>query len=385
MANILPDRIVIPIKELAESGKLSGMLLLFCTIVSIALTNSFLGKDYTYIWHKEINLGIISKSIEHWINDGLMAIFFFMVGLEIKREVVRGVLSNVKSAMLPVISAIGGVLFPALIFLFFNSGTKFESGWAIPTATDIAFSLGILSLLGSRVPFALKIFLTALAIIDDLMAIIIIALVYTSSIDVTFLFYAAAIISVLVLLNKSKFRNLSVYYILGILLWFFVMKSGVHATIAGVMLAFTIPIQSVERIERNLYKPVTYLILPLFALANTAIPFSMEIVKGLTTTLSMGIVLGLFLGKVTGITLFSMSAVKLKIGTVSGNITLRQILGVGFIAGIGFTMSIFISNLSFTQTLIINESKLAVLLGSFISAVTGILIFLSCKKCKDEK
>lgn len=385
MANILPDRIVIPIKELADSGKLSGMLLLFCTIISITLTNSFFGSDYSNIWHKEINLGIISKSIEHWINDGLMAIFFFMVGLEIKREVVRGVLSNVKSAMLPVISAVGGVIFPALIFLFFNSGSKFESGWAIPTATDIAFSLGILSLLGSRVPFSLKIFLTALAIIDDLMAIIIIALVYTSSIDVTFLFYAAAIISVLVLLNKSKFRNLPVYYILGLLLWFFVMQSGVHATIAGVMLAFTIPIQSVERIERNLYKPVTYLILPLFALANTAIPFNMEIAKGLTSTLSIGIVAGLFLGKVTGITLFSMSAVKLKIGTLSGNVSLKQIIAVGFIAGIGFTMSIFISNLSFTQTLIINESKLAVLLGSFVSAVTGILIFLSCKKSKDEK
>lgn len=380
MSQTIKRKFFIPVKELSESGKLSGMLLLLCTIISISLTNSFVGDYYSNLWHKEIDLGIISKSIEHWINDGLMAIFFFLVGLEIKREVVKGVLSNVKSAMLPVISAVGGVIFPALIFLFLNSGTEFKRGWAIPTATDIAFSLGVLSLLGSRVPFSLKIFLTALAIIDDLMAIIIIALVYTSSIEVTFLFYAAAIISVLVLLNKSKFSYLPVYYILGLLLWFFVMQSGVHATIAGVMLAFTIPIHSVEKIEKNLYKPVTFLILPLFALANTAIPLDMEIAKGLTSTLSIGIVLGLFLGKVTGITLFSITAVKLKIGSVSGNVSFRQILGIGFIAGIGFTMSIFISNLSFSDTLIVNESKLAVLLGSFISAVTGIIIFLTCKK-----
>ncbi|HMS63720.1 MAG TPA: Na+/H+ antiporter NhaA [Ignavibacteria bacterium] len=370
--------------EPSGSGKISGMLLLFCTIISIAVTNSFFGSTYIQIWQKELDFVIISKSIEHWINDGLMAIFFLLVGLEIKRELVKGVLSNVKSAMLPVISALGGVIFPALIFLFFNKGTEYTRGWAIPAATDIAFSLGILSLLGSRVPFAIKIFLTALAIIDDLIAIIIIALFYTSTIDVSYLIFAAVILTTLSLLNKSNFKNLSVYYLLGVLLWFFVLKSGVHATIAGVLLAFTIPTPFIEKIEHRLFKPVTFLILPLFALANTAIPIDMEIIKGLSTPLSLGIIFGLFLGKVIGITTFSLAAAKLKLSSIPKNVTIRQIIAVGFIAGIGFTMSIFISNLSFNDILIINESKLAVLLGSLISAVTGILVFLSTKKNAEE-
>lgn len=381
MNKFISKRIVTPVKELAETGKLSGILLLALTVISILLTNVFIGESYAEFWQKKAGIDFFSKTLEHWVNDGLMAIFFFLVGLEIKREILKGELSDLKTAMLPVISAIGGVIFPALIFLLFNSGTEYSRGWAIPTATDIAFSLGILTLLGDKVPFSLKIFLTALAIIDDLIAILIIAFVYTSSLNVVYLYLALFVMAVLFLFNKYKVKKLYLFYILGIFLWFFILKSGIHATIAGVMLAFTIPLDYLEKIEHSLHKPVNYIILPIFALVNTAIPIDTEAVKDLASPLSLGIIIGLFAGKAIGITGFSLLADKLKIGKIPRNINLKQILGVGFVAGIGFTMSIFIANLSFTNSFIINESKLAVLLGSLISAVTGIMLF---KSIKDE-
>ncbi len=368
------------INELSKSGKLSGMLLLFFTLVSIGLTNTFGGESYINFFQEKFGFDFFSKTIEHWVNDGLMAVFFFLVGLEIKREIITGELSNVKSAMLPVFAAIGGVLFPALIFYLFNHGTEYIHGWAIPTATDIAFSLGILALLGDKVPYSLKIFLTALAIIDDLIAILIIAFIYTSSLNLIYLYTGLLIFSVLFLLGRYKVKNMNIYYLLGIVLWFLILKSGVHATIAGVMLALTIPVKSIEKIEHSIHKPVNYFILPLFALVNTAILIDSAAIKELSSSLSLGIILGLFIGKAAGITLFSFIADKLKIGRIPGDVKLIQLLSVGFIAGIGFTMSIFITNLSFDNSLFINESKLAVLLGSLISAVTGALLFIASGK-----
>ena len=365
------------VKELSESGKLSGMLLLLFTIISIGITNTFGGESYINFFQKKFGFDFFSKTIEHWVNDGLMAVFFFLIGLEIKREILVGELSNVKSAMLPVIAAIGGVLFPAMIFYSFNSGTEYINGWAIPTATDIAFSLGILALLGDKVPYSLKIFLTALAIIDDLIAILIIAFIYTSSLNMMYLYSALLIFSVLILLSKYKVKNLNIYYLLGVVLWFLILESGVHATIAGVMLALTIPLNSIEKIEHSIHKPVNYFILPIFALVNTAILIDSAAIKELSSSLSLGIILGLFIGKAAGITLFSFLADKLKIGKIPGDVKMLQLLSVGFVAGIGFTMSIFITNLSFDNSLFINESKLAVLLGSLISALTGALLFLA--------
>lgn len=366
--------------ELSKSGKLSGMLLLFFTLVSIGITNTFGGESYINFFQEKFGFNFFSKTIEHWVNDGLMAVFFFLVGLEIKREIITGELSNVKSAMLPVFAAFGGVLFPALIFYAFNHGTEYIHGWAIPTATDIAFSLGILALLGDKVPYSLKIFLTALAIIDDLIAILIIAFIYTSSLNLIYLYTGLLIFSVLFLLGRYKVKNMNIYYLLGIVLWFLILKSGVHATIAGVMLALTIPVKSIEKIEHSIHKPVNYFILPLFALVNTAILIDSAAIKELSSSLSLGIILGLFIGKAAGITLFSILADKLKIGRIPGDVKLKQLLSVGFIAGIGFTMSIFITNLSFDNSLFINESKLAVLLGSLISAVTGALLFIASGK-----
>lgn len=363
------------VKELSESGKLSGMLLLLFTLISIGIANTFGGQSYINFFQKKIGFDFFSKSVEHWVNDGLMAVFFFLVGLEIKREILKGELSNVKSAMLPVIAATGGVIFPAVIFYMFNNGTEYIHGWAIPTATDIAFSLGILALLGNKVPYSLKIFLTALAIIDDLIAIIIIAFIYTASLNLFYLYSGVLVFAILFLLNRYKVKYLYVYYLLGIVLWFLILNSGVHATIAGVMLSLTIPLNSIEKIEHSLHKPVSYFILPLFALVNTAIIIDSMAIKELTSSLSLGIITGLFAGKAMGISIFSLLADKLKIGKIPGDVSFIQIISVGFVAGIGFTMSIFIANLSFDNSLFINESKLAVLLGSLISALTGMLLF----------
>lgn len=363
------------VKELSESGKLSGMLLLLFTLISIGIANTFGGQSYINFFQKKIGFDFFSKSVEHWVNDGLMAVFFFLVGLEIKREILKGELSNVKSAMLPVIAATGGVIFPAVIFYMFNNGTEYIHGWAIPTATDIAFSLGILALLGNKVPYSLKIFLTALAIIDDLIAIIIIAFIYTASLNLFYLYSGVLVFAILFLLNRYKVKYLYVYYLLGIVLWFLILNSGVHATIAGVMLSLTIPLNSIEKIEHSFHKPVSYFILPLFALVNTAIIIDSMAIKELTSSLSLGIITGLFAGKAMGISIFSLIADKLKIGKIPGDVSFVQIISVGFVAGIGFTMSIFIANLSFDNSLFINESKLAVLLGSLISALTGMLLF----------
>lgn len=380
MKRVIQGRIINPLRELAEDGKLSGILLVAATVISITLSNLSFGESYTSFWENYIGPSFFSKSIAHWVNDGLMAVFFFLVGLEIKREIFKGELSETKKAMLPIFGALGGVVMPALIFAFFNSGTQYINGWAIPTATDIAFSLGILSLLGKNVPFSLKVFLTALAIIDDLCAIIIIAFFYTSNLAVNYLFYAALVFAVLMIFNVFKLKHLSFYFIAGLVLWFFVLKSGVHATIAGVLLAVSIPLGSLEKIEHALHKPVNFFILPLFALVNTAITLSGESFSQLFSTLSIGIIFGLLLGKPVGIVLFSWIAVKLKVGSMPEYANWVKMGAVGFTAGIGFTMSIFITNLSYSDIDLINISKLAIIAASILAGLAGVIIFKTAGK-----
>ncbi len=365
--------IINPIKDLAESGRLSGILLLLATVISMTLANSAVGDDYIHFWEQYVGVEPLRKTIDHWINDGLMVIFFFFVGLEIKRELLEGELSTFRQALLPAAAAIGGVALPALIFVLFNPNDPEVHGWAIPTATDIAFSLGILSLLGDRVPFSLKVFLTALAIIDDLIAVLVIALFYTAEIDSAMLMYSAGVLAVLAALNFFKVRVIALYVLMGLFLWFYVLKSGVHATIAGVLLAMTIPLDQVDDIEHALYKPVNYLIMPIFALANTAILLPADIGGLLFSSLSLGIIAGLFIGKPLGIFLTTWAVVKTKLVKLPLGMHWRHVLGLGLTAGIGFTMSIFITSLSFADLDLQNAAKLAIMVGTLLSGVLGLV------------
>lgn len=365
-----------PVKEFSQSGKLGGLLLVLATVVSISVTNSSLQERYLHFWHQDIGFTFLSMQLDHWVNDLLMAVFFFLVGLEIKRELISGELSSAKNAMLPFFAALGGMLLPALIFTAFNHGTEHAGGWAIPTATDIAFSLGILSLLGKRVPLSLKIFLTALAIIDDLGGILIIAIVYTSKIHFEFLIWSLALLSVLFLLNKNKVKNLLLYFIPAVFLWYFIYRSGVHATIAGVLAALFIPAGSLEKLEHSLNKPVNYLVLPLFALANTTILLSMQSVPDLASALGIGIILALFIGKTLGITSFVFLSIKTGVCALPQNLSMKDIFGVSMLAGIGFTISLFFTSLSFTDADSANIARLSIIAGSFLSAISG-MIYLS--------
>ena len=366
------DPIINPILDLAESGRLSGILLLIATVVAMTWANSAGGDSFLSFWEIKVGVPPLDKTIGHWINDGLMVIFFFFVGLEIKRELLEGELSNFRQALLPGVAAVGGAILPAALYLAFNAGTTAIDGWAIPTATDIAFSLGMLSLLGNRVPFALKVLLTAIAVIDDLIAVLIIALFYTHEIDTTMLLYAAGTLAVLFALNYFQVRRFVFYLLPGILLWFFVLKSGVHATIAGVLLAITIPLDEVDDLEHALYKPVNYLIMPIFALANTGIVLMGDVVALLAAPLSFGIIAGLFLGKPLGIVLLSFLVVKLGWAELPDGLKWRHIIGLGFTAGIGFTMSIFITSLSFSDFALQDTAKLAIMVGTLLSGITGL-------------
>ncbi len=365
--------VIHPIRELSESGKLGGILLILATIISISVTNSALGERYLHFWHQEIGGSFISMQLEHWVNDLLMAVFFFLVGLEIKRELVNGELSSPAKALLPFFAALGGMLFPALIFSAFNAGTENIRGWAIPTATDIAFSLGVLSLLGKRVPLSLKVFLTALAIIDDLGGIIIIAIFYTSEIHFDYLMLSAGAMAVLFLLNRFKANNVAFYFIPMLFLWYFIYKSGIHATIAGVASALFIPVNKLEKYEHLLHKPVNYFILPVFALANTTIALSAGSIPHIFSNLGIGIILALFIGKTLGISTFVFISIRSKICVLQGNTTLKQIFGVAMLAGIGFTMSLFFTALSFDNPESANIARLAIIIGSTLSAMSGLI------------
>lgn len=365
-------------KDFFESEKLSGLVLILCTIISLGLANSAFGESYHHFWLTKF----AGQSIEYWINDGLMTIFFLLIGLELEREIYQGELSNVKDALLPIFAAIGGMFVPAAIFLFFNFGTATQSGAGIPMATDIAFALGILSLLGNRVPTSLKIFLTALAVIDDLGAILIIAIFYTKTLLWTNLFIAIGMFVSLYVLGKYfKVKNLIPYLIGGVIMWYFMLNSGVHATITGVLLAFAIPFgnggdKSTSYILQHfLHKPVAFIILPIFALANTAIVMSGSISEILTENYSLGIALGLIIGKPLGIFLITFIAVKFGLCKLPGDLNWKSVLGVGFLGGIGFTMSIFITLLAFDNETVINNAKFIILLSSLVAGVLG-FVFL---------
>ena len=365
-------------KAFFESEKLGGLVLIICTLLSLLLANSAFGESYHHFWLTEF----AGQSIEYWINDGLMTIFFLLIGLELEREIYQGELSNIKDALLPIFAAIGGMFIPAAIFLFFNFGTATQSGAGIPMATDIAFALGILSLLGNRVPTSLKIFLTALAVIDDLGAILIIAIFYTKTLLWTNLFIALGMFVFLYILGKYfKVKNLFPYLIGGVIMWYFMLNSGVHATITGVLLAFAIPFgnggeKSTSYILQHfLHKPVAFIILPVFALANTAIVMSGNISEILTENYSLGIALGLIIGKPLGIFLITFIAVKVGLCKLPSDLNWKSVLGVGFLGGIGFTMSIFITLLAFDNETVINNAKFIILLSSLVAGVVG-FVFL---------
>jgi NhaA family Na+:H+ antiporter len=372
-----------------NSEKSGGILLLICTLSSLIITNSVFRDTYTHIWH----YSFAGHSTEFWINDGLMAIFFLLIGLELEREIYIGELSSPGNALLPVFAATGGMLLPACIHFLFNSGTPYQSGAGIPMATDIAFAIGILSLLGNRVPASLKIFLVALAVMDDLGAILTIAIFYSSGLSFLNLGLAMGIFAVLLLFNRLKIRNLFPYISGGILMWYFMLNSGIHATVTGVLLAFAVPFgdggekSSSWILQHFLHKPVAFIILPVFALANTCIFLSGNVAGTLVSGNAMGILFGLILGKPAGITLFSFIAVFLGISRLPKDLRWNHIIGVGFLGGIGFTMSIFIILLAFNDPVIVDSSKLIVLIASFLAGISGFiwLYFTLPGKIKESK
>ncbi len=425
--NLKLDVIIKPFHEFAKIEASGGLLLLASALIALILANSIFAEQYFAIWHStfSINLGPLSLSmpVEAWINEGLMALFFLVVGLEIKREFLVGELSSPKKALLPIVAAVGGMMIPAIIYTAFNLGNPGASGWGIPMATDIAFTVGVLTLLGKRIPTPLKAFIVALAIVDDIGAVLVIALFYTTGVSVSSLGAAAIILLALFFANRLKVRSTLVYAILGILLWFAFLKSGVHATVAGVLLAFLIPskpdidmedfhsnaqgilnrldesdkkadvlsnrehqgsILSMEvltthaetpmqRMERFLHPWVTFMIVPLFALANAGIPLG-KFSTAVTSSVSLGVIFGLIIGKQIGITLFTWIAVKTNLSIMPREVSWRQIYGVSWLAGIGFTMSIFITNLSLASPALVVQSKMGILVASVICGVVGYLI-----------
>jgi NhaA family Na+:H+ antiporter len=363
-------------KAFFESEKVAGLILITCTAISLMVANSFLVEGYQSFWETQIG----GHSIVQWVNDGLMAIFFLLIGLELERETYKGELSNFKDALLPIFAAVGGMLIPAGIFLYFNAGLDTQSGAGIPMATDIAFALGILSLLGNRVPTSLKIFLTALAVIDDLGAILIIAVFYKKTLIWMNLLISLGIFSGLLILNKIGVKNLFFYLVGGVAMWYFMLNSGVHATITGVLLAFVIPYTKNDSKSKSYYllhflhKPVAFIILPIFALANTAFVFSDDLGAALGENYSIGIALGLIVGKPLGIFLVAFLAVSMGLCKLPEDMNWKSVIGVGFLGGIGFTMSIFIALLAFDDLTVINNAKFVILASSLVAGILGYLL-----------
>ena len=382
-----------PFKWFFKLEAASGLVLLISAVIALIISNSNFSSLYFETLQSYLFIGInnigLKMSLHHWINDALMAVFFFFVTLEIKREFILGELSSPKQALLPIIAAIGGMLVPALIYIYINFGNGDTiNGWAIPSATDIAFSLGVLSLLGSRVPISLKVFLTALAIIDDLGAIIIIAFFYTGDLSIQYLSLLLLTFIALLILNKSGVKKFLPYLILGLILWFFTYQSGVHATISGVLLATVIPHRKknkeyslLTKIEHNISSYVAFGIMPLFALANAGVSLDGINLESLLSPVPLGIVLGLFVGKQIGVFLFSIIAIKLKIAQMPNNANWMSFYGVGILAGIGFTMSLFIGNLAFVENIeYIDGVKIGVLAGSLLSTLIGYALLLLTTK-----
>jgi Na+:H+ antiporter, NhaA family len=429
------DTFLNPIRKFFQIEASGGIILLIVIVISLIWANSPYSRYYFDLWNIKISFGIgkfiLDNSLLVWINDGLMTIFFFLVGLEIKRELLIGELSSFKKAILPFIAAFGGMLFPALIFILINKGTETINGWGIPVATDIAFSLGILSLLQKRVPFSLKVFLTAFAIIDDIGAVFIIAIFYTSKIIYIYLALSFLLFFILILFNLLHIRKPLVYLIPGVLMWVFLYFSGVHPTISGILLALTIPtvaridfksflksskdslaelenskieddkdlttdelntgvfrlenscekvLAPAHRIEHKLHPYVAYFIVPLFAFANAGVRIEGSFWDALLKPITIGIILGLFFGKQIGISLFSWLSFKFKISILPNRATFKQIYGIGCLGGIGFTMSLFIANLAFTNIQILNDAKIGILVGSLISGIAGYISLIQFDK-----
>ncbi|RPH28490.1 MAG: Na+/H+ antiporter NhaA [Bacteroidales bacterium] len=366
-----------------KSEKTGGLILVLATLISLFLANSPFQIDYLYFWHH----GLFGYSFVKIINDGLMTIFFLLIGLELEREIYQGELSVIKKASFPIFGAIGGMLVPALIYLFINFDKATQTGFGIPMATDIAFAIGILSLLGNRAPHSLKILLIAMAVIDDLGSIIIIAIFYSTSISLVYIILALSIFGVLLILNRYKVYDLTYYILGGIIMWFFMLKSGIHPTLAGVLLAFVIPFgDGGEKspsfsLQHVLHKPVAFIILPLFAIANTCIIISDNWQNILSQSSNLGIILGLLIGKPLGIVLFSFIGVTLGLSSIPQGLKWMNILGIGILAGVGFTMSIFITLLAFDKSYLINSSKIAIIVASTIAGIIGFMFLrLTLKK-----
>jgi len=376
--DIVPSTLSNTFNKFFDSEQSSGNLLVICTVLSLVITNSPIGPGYLSFWQSNV----AGLSLEHWINDALMAIFFLLIGLELERELYIGELSNFKDALLPIVAAIGGMVAPALIHFSLNAGTPTQTGIGIPMATDIAFALGVLAILGNRVPASLKVFVVAFAVIDDLGAIVVIAAFYTTQLSVWYLVGALAVWALLITLNRLRVMSLTSYLLGGALLWFLMLKSGVHATIAGVMLAFAIPFSAKDddqespshKFENFLHKPVAFIILPIFALANTGIVMEADWMRDLTSANSLGIAAGLIAGKPLGVTLLCFAAVASGICRLPPDLNWSHMIGAGILGGIGFTMSIFITNLAFSgNPETINASKMAILLASLTAGIFGLL------------
>ncbi|MNK21289.1 Na(+)/H(+) antiporter NhaA [compost metagenome] len=379
-----------------RSSSAGGIILLICVALSLAIANSGWAEGFKGLLDTELGYAGTAVQLRYpillWINDGLMAVFFLLVGLEIKREIVEGELSSFRHAALPVLAAVGGVIVPAVIYFIFNNGDAATAkGWGIPMATDIAFALGILSLLGSRVPTGLKIFLAALAIVDDLMAILVIAIFYSSDLHFAYLGYAGGIFILLIVFNRMGFKNLLFYLLPGALMWYFIHHSGIHATIAGVLTALALPTNEedtdspLEKLEHALTRPVNFIIMPIFAIANTNITFETGMLEGLGSNLGLGIVLGLFLGKPIGIFAMSWLSVRLKIAELPEGTGWLHVAGVGLLGGIGFTMSIFIALLSFKNPQYQNEAKFAILIASLLAGIAGFMLLSAYNKKQQQK
>lgn len=423
------ERLLNPLREFIHTEASSGIILLGATCVALLWANSAWGDSYNDLWQAELTIGFeqygLSKSLLHWINDGLMAVFFFVVGLEIKREVLVGELASMRQAMLPVTAAFGGALIPAIIFLLFNAGTATSGGWGIPMATDIAFALGVLALLGSRVPTALKIFVTALAIVDDILAVLVIALFYTETVNWNYLLLGGGLFLALVAANRAHIARPFVYGLLGFGLWLAFLNSGVHATVAGVLLAMTIPARTrinaeefvargqasldrfsaagrlgsdvltnkghqaalsdlnaitervespMQHLEHAIHPWVAFAVVPLFALANAGVTLDENLTDALTSSLGLGVVFGLVIGKQLGIVSFAWLAIRLGLTERPPGVRWRHIYGAGWLAGIGFTMSLFVTDLAFNDPTFLSTAKLGVLVASVISGAAGWLI-----------
>ena len=378
------------IKNFFAREEKSGILLLLFATLALITVNSPLNSLYYDIKYTDVPISLgefnFTKTISHWVNDGLMAIFFFVIGLELKREILEGELSSFDRMVLPAIAAIGGMVAPAIIYVLINiNNPENMSGWAIPTATDIAFSLAVLLIIGKNVPLSLKVFLLSLAIIDDLGAVLIIAFFYTAQISGIYLIYSLIVFVLLILINRMGINKMYLYMILGIFLWYFVLKSGVHATIAGVLLATTIPNTSNNGLEHSMLKDLEHklhnfvgiLVLPIFAFFNSDINFADVTLSSIYSPLSLGVILGLLLGKPIGITLFTYVGMKTNLFNLPENVTIKDVFGLSLLCGIGFTMSLFINGLAFSDPILIDSSKLGIFIGSMISAVAGYLILKS--------